>query len=57
MTKKSKLFPKRRRSRLGPTRYVPRCKRKHCLTPLSHGNHTGLCEGCKEEVRAFLGIR
>lgn len=49
------LFPPRRRSKLGPTRYVPRCK---CGTPLpKRGDiqqHVGACEACSERMLVAL---
>jgi hypothetical protein len=47
------LCPRKKRSRLGPTRYFPRCKR--CVVNgLEAGEHVGLCKSCQEEVFAIL---
>lgn len=49
------LFPKRRRSSLGPTCYVPRCK---CGKPLEQREkkirHVGTCEDCQEKFLEAL---
>lgn len=49
------LMPKRRRSKLGPTRYVPRCKCGAAL-PIRYGEqqHCGPCEPCREAVLMAL---
>lgn len=53
----SGMFPARRRSRLGPTRYVPRCK---CGAPLDrrgdYQQHIGPCESCHAKMLAFLRL-
>lgn len=52
------LHPRRRRSRLGPTRYLPRCK---CSKPLPVRDgvqqHTGPCETCAEWTLAYLKMQ
>jgi len=48
------LFPVRRRSSLGPTRYVPRCSMFGCGKPLAPGRHVGACDLCRERLRAWL---
>lgn len=54
---RGRLMPKHRRSKLGPTRYFPRCSSRGCVKPLAKGQHVGPCEDCKAELRAALGIR
>jgi hypothetical protein len=46
------LCPKRKRSKLGPTRYQPRCKR--CIAPLPEGRHVGNCDPCNAEIFYIL---
>jgi hypothetical protein len=61
-----KLTPRRRRSKLGPTRYQPRCKARGCVNPLETGvvgpfrsstetgKHVGLCVRCRAETALQL---
>lgn len=48
------LTPKRKRTRLGRTRYVPRCAvmrgKKPCWRPLPLNEHVGVCTQCRDKL-------
>jgi hypothetical protein len=51
------LYPRRKRSWLGPTRYVPRCKCGKALE--QRGNfvrHVGPCDACQAAVLEMLRL-
>ena len=50
------LVSKRKRSKLGPTRYFPRCQKRECNRALPIQTHTGYCYPCQLEFRRALGI-
>jgi hypothetical protein len=49
----NRLCPRTKRSKLGPTRYQPRCNvrrgKQPCNNPLPKGQHVGVCDRCFDE--------